>query len=569
MPSVVYAVWVPVALAGACLMRDGFSEYYGDLLEGQYDCPDRIVLNAYFRMAHSPGGFRMWWRAWRGSEDDLDNTHLPRLCTRFGRRLHAFARANGIPVVHCKHGDRQHELAQAYRPDDPDFVGVFVVFKFRAPAPTWKVQRSATGVIQGLEFRKPYPHVNHYAFHILDPEWGHVIIQMCAHPPWRARVILNGHEWVARRASRKGIPFTKEGNCFTDLPSAADLATVAETLGSPSSTGRLVGVCERWIYSACLVFALSTEEQKRTRFRYQYSAYQLEVCRNLLFRRADQLEEVYQGVLDRTRAQLDVRKITTVFGRRTRPRTRTRKGKPPREHRVLERPTYDLTVFKIHFGPLTVKCYDKGERVLRIEAIAHNTDALNCGRELTRFGEMVAKLRAMVVRFLDVLHCLDKSCIEAGLVDALPAGTQVGRSRVGGVDIHRPRMRAVVRAVMALSPHPDGFRARDVAAKVRKLAGWDEEQYGTRRASYDLKKLRGKGLVERLGARTRYQASARALRFMTGLLLVRDHVTKPIVAMSSSPPTQPLPDNHGHLDTHYRGIEAELRRLFEALGIAG
>jgi len=34
-----------------------FSERCRDLLTGSYDCVDRIVLNAYFSMAHSPGGF--------------------------------------------------------------------------------------------------------------------------------------------------------------------------------------------------------------------------------------------------------------------------------------------------------------------------------------------------------------------------------------------------------------------------------------------------------------------------------------------------------------------------------
>ena len=36
-----------------------------DLLTGSYDCVDRIVLNAYYPMGHSPGGFRTWWRRWR------------------------------------------------------------------------------------------------------------------------------------------------------------------------------------------------------------------------------------------------------------------------------------------------------------------------------------------------------------------------------------------------------------------------------------------------------------------------------------------------------------------------
>ena len=40
-------------------MGDGLSTLYQDLLSGSYDCVDRIVLNAYFRMGHDPGGFRV------------------------------------------------------------------------------------------------------------------------------------------------------------------------------------------------------------------------------------------------------------------------------------------------------------------------------------------------------------------------------------------------------------------------------------------------------------------------------------------------------------------------------
>ena len=53
-------------------MTDGLSTRYQDLLDGSYDCVDRIVLNAYFRMGHSPGGFRVWWRALTGSDETLE-----------------------------------------------------------------------------------------------------------------------------------------------------------------------------------------------------------------------------------------------------------------------------------------------------------------------------------------------------------------------------------------------------------------------------------------------------------------------------------------------------------------
>jgi hypothetical protein len=61
-------------------MVDDFSQRYGDLLTGSYDCVDRIVLNAYLPLGGNPGGFRHWWRNLHGGSDDLlDNTHLMRM----------------------------------------------------------------------------------------------------------------------------------------------------------------------------------------------------------------------------------------------------------------------------------------------------------------------------------------------------------------------------------------------------------------------------------------------------------------------------------------------------------
>src|SRR5215469_15276605 len=68
-----------------CRPMDGLSTLYQDLLGGSYDCVDRIVLNAYFRMGHDPGGFRVWWRALTGSDQTLENAYLMRMAGRFSR----------------------------------------------------------------------------------------------------------------------------------------------------------------------------------------------------------------------------------------------------------------------------------------------------------------------------------------------------------------------------------------------------------------------------------------------------------------------------------------------------
>jgi len=87
-----------------------------------------------------------------------------------------------------------------------------------------------------IEPKKPMPYVNHYSFHSLDPQWGHITIKISGHPPFPAQVILNGHEYVACQARKAGINFTKESNCFTQISDAADLAKIADTLSGRLKT---------------------------------------------------------------------------------------------------------------------------------------------------------------------------------------------------------------------------------------------------------------------------------------------------------------------------------------------
>ena len=101
--------------------------------------------------------------------------------------------------------------------------------------------------------------------------------------PFGAPIILNGHEFVARAASKARIHFRKEGNCFVHTRDGAGLAKVADTLSEPETEGRLRKLCDRWIYSSCLIFGLNLEEQERSAFHYGYWSYQLEYSRNLQF----------------------------------------------------------------------------------------------------------------------------------------------------------------------------------------------------------------------------------------------------------------------------------------------
>src|SRR5215468_184043 len=526
-------------------MSDGLSTLYQDLLGGSYDCVDRIVLNAFFPMGHDPGGFRVWWRALTGSDETLENAYLMRLAGRFSRRVRGYAKAQGIPVIDCPAGQRKHELAEQYLAKTKITHGLFLVLVGRAPAPVWDVSTH-----HHIERKKPMPFVNHYSFHILDRHWGHLTIKISGHPPFPAQVMLNGHEYVACQARKAGIVFTKEGNCFTSISDAAGLAKIADTLSEHRAIGRLSQVCERWIYS-CVYFALDYDEQKRSGFRYQYSNYQIEYSRNLVFQVGAHMDQVFQALIDRSRAPLDLKTIKTILGYKHRPKNHRR---PAKWEVAVEKPVYDLTIFKLHCGKL--KIYTKGERVLRIEAVAHNIQELNCGRSLEYFPELVCRLKAMLERFADAL------------LERLPLASRVGKTLVGGIDLNKARMRHVVEALIALSPSANGFTASDLAARVHLFNEQGPLPYGSRHAAYDLKKLRGKQIVQRIARTRRYHTLPAGLRAMAALLVLRNKAIKPLLAAAQ--PLRPTGGAHNPrpIDTHYRAIQVAMHGLFHELGLA-
>jgi len=546
---------------------DQLSALYSEFLEGGYDCVDRVVCNAYFSMGQSGGGFRMWWRELHGSDENLDDNHLMRMAGRFSRRLRAWAKGNGVPVVYCAPGERKHETAEQYLSTHEVKPGLFLVLVSKAPALVWEAQQTGTGKLGQLVPKDPWPYVNHYSFHILDPDWGHVTIKMSGHPPFGAQVILNGHEYVAVQAHKAGVEFTKQENCFTAVRHPADLAKIADTLSQEETAGRLRQLCERWIYSTCLCFALDLEEQEKSTFQYQYSVFQMEYSRNLLFRSGRQMDEIFQALIDRTRAPLDLDRIKTIFGDKHRPHRDTRKKNPTRWGVVVETPTYDLTVFKVHYGKMTLKIYTKGERVLRVEVIVHNAKEYRWGRSLPCFGEIVTRLRDILERFLNAVGCLDAGLVADDTLENLPLPTQVGQTKVGGIDFNKPRMRRVAEAVLALSTAPTGFTASELAQKVRAMSGEAESAYGPRRAAYDLKKLRGKGLVRRIATSRRYEPEPNGLRAMTALVVLREKVIRPLLAASQRPGSSAKPNHPTPIDHHYEHLRVGMHDLLTALGI--
>jgi len=216
---------------------------------------------------------------------------------------------------------------------------------------------------------------------------------------------------------------------------------------------------------------------------------------------------------------------------------------------------------------MTLKIYTKGARVLRVEVIVHNTKQYRWGRSLPCFGEIVTRLHNILERFLNAVGCMDACFVADDTLENLPLPTQVGQTKVGGIDFNKPRMRQVAEAVLALATWSAGFTASELAQKVRAMSGQAEPAYGPRRAAYDIKKLRGKGMVRKIGSSRRYEAIPEGLRAITALLVLREKVIRPLLAASQRPQSQSKLNNPTPVDLHYQHLRLGMQDLFTTLGM--
>jgi hypothetical protein len=197
-----------------------------------------------------------------------------------------------------------------------------------------------------------------------------------------------------------------------------------------------------------------------------------------------------------------------------------------------------------------------------------------------RFPDIVGRLKAMLERFMTTLDCVDAAFISDQTLDQLPqpcAGRQNSRRR----SRYQPaRTRTALAAVLALAASPTGFTVAELATKARAMAGLTPAGYTGRQAAYDLKKLRGKSLITKLGRTRRYEVQPSAIRAIAALFILRNYALPHSRRRALTPPrsqtcqldscrstlrTTPYPDAAPVSRTGNRSLDNSLSlRLFQA-----
>jgi len=493
-----------------------------DLLDGHVtldlECLDRVYLNAYVPNLQVSGQVVTFLCQHRGNR--LPSPALfNKIGTAFRKAVVAFADDNAIPLVRFVKGDRKVEVMRPYldAATEPGVVAIGMAQEIQSVFTGHDRNADHPGP-PSFGFAKADRRVSVYYFYIWDDEFGPGFIKMCTYFPYPAKIWVNGHEWAKRQATKAGIGFGELANGFASCEDPAALQAICDRLGPAD----IEAFFDRWMR----VLPTPLDDTDRDGgYWWELSMRQVEVSRTMVFDAPRRGRAFFESLVADNIGIGRPSEVRLIFNRRIR-----RDTKGTFRTRVVTRGV-DVCV-DVNYRDSRIKEYLKEGRALRIETVVNSPDDLGVKRRLRNLDELQAKARAANGRLLAVQRASQDCAISTPLFErvALPSITE--GQRVSALRFGDPRVMALTGALCVLVHTVVGFTNRSLCAQVKSLLG---SPYTSTQTTYDLRRLRLKGLIRRIPDTNRYILTPDGVRVAAFYTKIHRRLLEPLLDADKPP----------------------------------
>ncbi len=183
-----------------------------------------------------------------------------------------------------------------------------------------------------------------------------------------------------------------------------------------------------------------------------------------------------------------------------------------------------------------IKQYFKEGRALRIETVINSPTDLGVLRRLEHLDELQARARDVNRRLLDYERVGQGCVLASPAFERVAQPSVVDGQRAPALRFGDPRVMALAGALAITMNVVTGFTNRSLRAQVSALLG---APYSQAQASYDLRRLRLKGLIVRLEHSNTYVLTPDGQRVAIFYTKVHNRLLRPLLAADRPP--APLP----------------------------
>ena len=502
-----------------------------EVLEGhvslQVDCVDRLLLNAYVPNLQVGGQVATFMTQHRGFPIPSPSI-MEKMGNHFRQNVKAFATNNGVPVLALKKPDRtrwddrklDHVRPYFEKAEAEGRTGVVAIVS--AQEFQWVFtgkNRSKTPGAVSFDFVKEERRVGVYYFYIADADFGAGFIKVCTYFPYPAKVWLNGHEWAKRQARREKVAFSELANGFASCEQPAALQAICDRFG-PSD---VQGFFDHWMSVIPLPL---TAEDKNAGYFWELSMRQVEVSRTLVFDDPRRARGFFEALVTDNVGVGRPEEVRAVFvptkrGVRTSLPSQTRVFSPGTEVKI------DFT-----FKHSRVKQYLKEGRALRIETVINKPSDIGVLARLEHLPELVGRARQVNDRLLMIERAGQGCAIGSALFERIHQPYAWEGQRTGAFRFGDQRAMALAGSLCLVIHAVTGFTNKSLRGQVAGLLGRD---YSSSQMSYDLRRMRLHGLIERTPRTNTYTVTAEGIRVAVFYTKLQARLLEPLLEGDKPP----------------------------------
>jgi hypothetical protein len=535
-----------------------------DVLDGhtqlEINCPDRIYLTLSVPNL-MVGGQVVSFLTQHEKAPIPSPAVLDRRGQAFRRAVASYAEANNIPVLSFTgKRDKRRPGVLANSPW-PERKIDQVMPLMRQAAATGRSQVVAIGTAQEYQrvftatkseagtsavwfsYQRTERRVSCYYFYLWDDQLGPAFIKICSYFPYPGKLWFNGHEFAKRQATKAGIGFRELSNGFAACDDPPALQDICDRLGP----GVIRVFAERWWARLPLPF---TQADRDAGYWWDISMRQVEIATTIVFTAPRHARSFFEAL---AADNLDLGRpdnMEIIFNRQIRCTTRGV------FKTVIDRDN-DGIVVNAFYRHSRIKYYLKDHRALRVETVINDTHDIGLLRRIEHFDKVVATARDANHRLLDTIRVGQGCVLASPAIERLARPTLTGQGRrAPAIRFGDPRVMALAGALCLSLFAVTGITNKSLRACVARLLG---EPYTTSQMTYDLRRLRLKGLIRRIEHTHTYTLTPEGQRVAMFYTKLNNRLLQPLLGADQPQAPPGLRQALATIDRHVNDYIAQAR----------
>jgi hypothetical protein len=340
--------------------------------------------------------------------------------------------------------------------------------------------------------------VNHFYIYCVDRDFGPLFLKFSTYFPYNAKLCLNGHEYAKRQLAQKGIGFEALDNGVLSCANPQRLQAICDGL----SAEKIDALLRKWL--RLLPHPYEVRDRKAG-YRYQISILQAEFSLTQVLDRPVTGRVFFEEVI---RENLDVGRpsqVQLIFDRRVNKTTPGRFRTRVITHGVIPS-------LHVDYKTTRIKQYHKEGRALRTETTINNTRDFGIGKLLKNLPALRQIGFRANRRLLDVQKISHDCSIGEDAFDRVVRPAEIDGQRAAALRFGDQRVQALFTVLVVFSLQLRGFTNSEMRLLMAQLLGFDPANYAAGKLTYDLRRLRLHGIIERIAHSHRYQLTPDGLR---------------------------------------------------------